>query len=80
MVETTAARRDTEAMPSTFADIERLLTVEDVAELLRVPVSWIYERTRQRSSNRLPGFRLGKYWRFRASDIQAWLETQKRTA
>jgi len=67
-------------MPSTFADIERLLTVEDIAELLRVPVSWIYERTRQRSSNRLPGFRLGKYWRFRASDIQAWLETQKRTA
>jgi excisionase family DNA binding protein len=61
-------------------DVEPLLTVEDIAELLRLPVSWVYERTRKRSLNRLPGFRLGKYWRFRASDIQAWLETQKRTA
>ncbi len=43
-----------------------LLTVREVAELLQVPVSWVYERVRKRSLERLPGYRLGKYWRFRA--------------
>jgi excisionase family DNA binding protein len=41
-----------------------LLTVEEVAELLKVPVSWVYEHTRKRGLDRIPGFRLGKYWRF----------------
>ncbi len=58
-------------------DAHALLTVEEVAELLKVPVSWVYERTRLRSANRIPGFRLGKYWRFRELDVQAWLERQR---
>jgi excisionase family DNA binding protein len=58
-------------------DSSRLLTVEDVAELLQVPVSWVYERTRVRGVIRLPGFRLGKYWRFRESEVLAWLDRQR---
>jgi excisionase family DNA binding protein len=54
-----------------------LLTVEDVAELLQVPVSWVYERTRLRGVDRLPGFRLGKYWRFREVELLSWLERQR---
>jgi excisionase family DNA binding protein len=54
-----------------------LLTVKEVAELLRVPVSWVYERTRKRSLDRLPGIRLGKYWRFRQSEVLAWVESQR---
>ncbi len=54
-----------------------LLTVEEVAELLRVPLSWVYERTRNRSVDRIPGFRLGKYWRFREADVLAWLDRQR---
>ncbi|MBI4461742.1 MAG: helix-turn-helix domain-containing protein [Acidobacteria bacterium] len=53
-----------------------LLTVREVAELLQVPVSWVYERTRRRSLDRIPSFRLGKYWRFREADVLAWLERQ----
>jgi excisionase family DNA binding protein len=56
---------------------QSLLTIEEVAELLNVPVSWVYERTRRRSSDRIPGFRLGKYWRFREADVLAWLEHQR---
>jgi excisionase family DNA binding protein len=51
-----------------------LLTVAEVAEMLRVPISWVYERTRSRAADRIPGFRLGKYWRFRRADVLAWLE------
>ena len=47
----------------TTGNIE-LLTVEEVAELLKVPTSWVYEQTRRRGLERIPGFRLGKYWRF----------------
>jgi len=51
-----------------------LLTVREVAELLQVPVSWVYGRMRKRSSERLPGYRLGKYWRFREDEVMAWIE------
>jgi excisionase family DNA binding protein len=54
-----------------------LLTIKEVAELLRVPVSWVYDRTRKRSLDRLPGIRLGKYWRFRQGEVLAWVESQR---
>lgn len=54
-----------------------LLTIREVAQLLKVPVSWVYGRTRKRSIERLPGIRLGKYWRFREEEIHAWVEAQR---
>jgi excisionase family DNA binding protein len=59
------------------ASSEALLTVEEVSEILKVPVSWVYERTRRRAADRIPGFRLGKYWRFREADLLAWIERQR---
>ena len=55
----------------------RFLTVHEVAELLQVPVSWVYGRTRKRSAGRLPGFRLGKYWRFSEGEVLVWVESQR---
>jgi excisionase family DNA binding protein len=54
-----------------------LLTVREVAELLHVPVSWVYQQTRRRSLGRIPGFRLGKYWRFSAADVTAWIKAKR---
>jgi excisionase family DNA binding protein len=54
-----------------------LLTIKEVAELLRVPVSWVYGRTRRRSIDRIPGFRIGEYWRFQESEVLAWVERQR---
>ena len=51
-----------------------LLNVHEVAELLHVPVSWVYARVRKRSLERLPGYRLGKYWRFRKDEVLAWVD------
>ncbi len=62
--------------PPTISD-GALLTVEDVARLLNVPVSWVYERTRKRTRDRIPGFRLGKYWRFYQKDVVDWIERQR---
>jgi len=55
-----------------------LLTVHEVATMLQVPVSWVYGRMRKRSAERLPGYRLGKYWRFREAEVLAWVESQRR--
>jgi excisionase family DNA binding protein len=55
----------------------RLLTVREIAELLQVPISWVYGRMRKRTTERLPGFRLGKYWRFSEREVLAWLESQR---
>jgi excisionase family DNA binding protein len=54
-----------------------LLTVGEVAELLQVPLSWVYEQTRRRCPGRIPGFRLGKYWRFSSEDVTAWLVAKR---
>jgi len=59
------------------SDSESLLTVEDVAELLKLPVSWVYERTRRRGTDRIPGFRLGKYWRFHRAEVVEWIEDRR---
>lgn len=59
------------------SDASHLLTVSEVAQLLQVPVSWVYARTRHRSNSRLPGYRLGKYWRFDRAEVLAWIARQR---
>jgi len=56
----------------------QLLTPEELAENLKVPVSWVYEHCRRRAVNCLPGFKIGKYIRFRESDVLDWLSKQSR--
>ena len=55
-----------------------LMTIHEVAELLQVPSSWVYEHTRLRCANRIPGIRLGKYWRFQRADVIRWLDTNRK--
>jgi len=56
---------------------EELLTVSEVAAALKVPVSWVYERTRRPGTDQIPHFKLGKYLRFRWSTVREWLENLK---
>ena len=50
---------------------ERLLTVQDLADYLGVPVATLYQ-WRHRGEGP-PGFRVGRYIRYRRSDIQQWI-------
>jgi excisionase family DNA binding protein len=47
-----------------------LLTAAEVAALLRMTPAWVYEETRR---NRIPHMRLGRYFRYRRSTIDAWM-------
>jgi len=56
------------------SSLERLLTAKEVAPLLGVGVSTVYEWQRK---GRIPYIRLpGNGVRFRASDLQAWIESR----
>ena len=52
-----------------------LLTVNDLARLLRVPRGTIYAwRTRGEGPK---GLRIGRHVRFRLEDVEAWLRTRE---
>jgi len=48
-----------------------LLTADEVAVILRVAKSWVYSHLRD-----LPAIRLGRYVRFRRSDIDEFLASK----
>ncbi len=45
-----------------------LLTAEKLAERLKIPVSWVYEQSRQEN---IPTHRLGRYIRFNLHEVLA---------
>lgn len=51
------------------------LTVDEAARLLRVKVSWLYERTRL---NEVPHIKLGKYLRFDQDELLTWVRQFRR--
>ena len=51
----------------------RLFTIQEAAEVLRIPISWLYERTRR---NAIPCRRLGKYVRFTEEDLANIISAQ----
>jgi excisionase family DNA binding protein len=52
---------------------EQVMTIQDVAEHLKVGTKTIYSLVQR---GRLPGFKVGGQWRFRRSDIEQWVEEQ----
>jgi excisionase family DNA binding protein len=51
--------------------LDRLLTVEDLAEYLGVPVATLYAWRYHRQGP--PGFRVGRHIRYRWADIEEWI-------
>ena len=57
--------------------LDRLLTVEDLAEYLGVPVATLYAWRSQRQGPR--GFRVGRHLRYRWTDIEEWISDRIKT-
>ena len=56
---------------------QNLKTVEEMAENLQVPKSWIYSRTRQKGPDAIPCLRVGKYLRFNSTEVMKWIVKQQ---
>ena len=53
---------------------EPLLTTREVSEYLNISKITIYEWAHR---GKIPAFRLGHHWRFRRSEIEAWLDRNR---
>src|ERR1700730_15378213 len=69
------AGRNSEGNGVSTRDAEKLLTARELAERLGVPESWV--RTEERAG-RIPSVRLGKYVRFKLSDVERTLAERSR--
>jgi excisionase family DNA binding protein len=53
---------------------EAFLTTEEVLEYLQVNLRTVYRLIK---AGKIPAMRVGRQWRFRKSDIDAWLDSQR---
>ncbi len=56
---------------------EDILRPEELAQRLKVPLSWVYKKAAKNDSKSIPVLRCGRYLRFSWPDVCAWLRTEK---
>lgn len=56
-----------------MADVLEVLTVRDVADVLKVGTKTVYTMAQ---NGELPAFKVGGQWRFRRADIDRWIQAQ----
>ncbi len=61
-------------MALNFPNDEVFLTTEEVLEYLQVNLRTVYRLIK---ANKIPAVRVGRQWRFRKRDIDAWLDSQR---
>ena len=66
------------AMTGPDREEERLLTPQDVASRLRVPITWVYGSCRPRAKNPLPFVKVGHYLRFEEQAVLDYVERNKK--
>ena len=54
-----------------MAETDEFWTAEEVSIYLRIPQSTIYKLAQDKV---LPGFKVGKHWRFRREAILKWID------
>jgi hypothetical protein len=62
--------------PESTSKIHHPESPKQLADRWNVPVSWVYNQTRQRGPNAIPKLKLGKYCRFIPEVVDAWLEAR----
>ncbi|MBI4887740.1 MAG: response regulator [Acidobacteria bacterium] len=63
-----------EALPLNMPTDEVFLTTEEVLEYLQVNLRTVYRLIK---AGKIPAVRVGRQWRFRKRDIDAWLDSQR---
>ena len=51
---------------------ERVLTIAEVADYLRIPKATVYKLVREK---KIPGHKVVKHWRFIRDEVDDWLST-----
>ena len=56
---------------------DEILTLPEVAQLLKVAEKTVYTMAQK---GELPAFKVGGQWRFRRTDLDAWMDAKTRLA
>ncbi|MFE9234144.1 helix-turn-helix domain-containing protein [Cellulosimicrobium funkei] len=56
-----------------MTDDDRMLSARELADLLGVSREWVLAAARE---DRLPGYKLGRVWRFDAGQVATWLDSR----
>jgi hypothetical protein len=59
-------------------DDNSLLTVEDVARIFQVPISWVYGAVRGRKKKQMPHIMIGRYVRFEEQAVRDYINASKK--
>ncbi|HUW23886.1 MAG TPA: helix-turn-helix domain-containing protein [bacterium] len=51
--------------------MQRLMTIREVADYLRLSKVTVYKMTRQ---GKIPALKIGKQWRYNKSEIDSWVK------
>lgn len=57
-----------------MAEVGDFWTAEEVATYLRLPQSTVYKLAQDKV---LPGFKVGKHWRFRREAVMEWIKQRE---
>lgn len=55
----------------------RYLTIDEVAELMHVPKTFIYRRTCRGHDDPIPSYRFGGHLRFRPDEVEEWIASHR---
>lgn len=55
---------------------EEIITINELADRLKVQKSWLYSRTRETGPGSMPRIKMGKYLRFEYQVVMDWLRKQ----
>lgn len=58
--------------------MSELIDAKELARLLSVPVSFIYDRTQKNAVDSIPHKKIGKYVRFDPAEVDEWLKEHSR--
>ena len=53
--------------------MELLMTSAEAADILRIHPKVV---ERKAKAGEIPAFKVGKFWRYRSSDLESWVNTQ----
>ncbi len=73
----TRPRSQTDPVQLQLFPPNRYLTIDEVAEIMSVPKSFIYRRTCRGHSDPIPSFRFGGHIRFRLDEVEEWIATHR---
>lgn len=58
-------------------EARRLLTPQEVADLLQVSVSWVHKRTGPGATSQIPHHRVGGLLRFDLVEVREWIDQNR---